>query len=603
MIDLEAARYLWHPIAASSDLVPRHVFHAQILGRELALWRADDDNVNAWENRCLHRGVRLSIGINDGTELLCQYHGWRYANRTAGCTYIPAHPADAPARTICNNTYPAMEQYGLVWSGESPEGPLPVLSTVDTSFFTPLRAVTVNATSQDLLLPLIQGYTTRLPASDDNRPRYGADTPDAFTIILRVADRSQTGSTPVADIAFFLQPVDAGRTTIRGILCGIDEHNTDAQTLNDLLRFHNRLLCTIRDRLESTLADAPSPAPWIPIIAAVSENQASLPAMSDTGNSTPLRIRVASIDSLSPTVRHFRFEPLDDLPESQLPTAQPGAHIDVQLPNGLVRQYSLINGPGETDHYAIAVKREAASRGGSQALHEQLRVGDLLASSVPRNNFTLRRDAEHTHLIAGGIGLTPLLAMARALHHMGRPYTLHHFAAQDTELLFQSELQAMSGEYLCHVGLTPSQTAATMAELLATPDAHQHLYLCGPAPMLQCARDTAAACQWPEHTVHFEYFSNPEARDDSSAFEVDLARSGLSLNVPAGQSLLSVLRENGVTLPSSCEQGACGTCRVTVLDGTPDHQDVYLSESEKARGDCLMSCVSRARSQKLTLDL
>ena len=108
----------WFPIASSSDLVARHVYHAQLLGREFAVWRADDGNVNVWENRCLHRGVRLTIGINEGSELRCQYHGWRYANRTAGCTYIPAHPADAPARTICNNTYPVKEAMGMVWSGE-----------------------------------------------------------------------------------------------------------------------------------------------------------------------------------------------------------------------------------------------------------------------------------------------------------------------------------------------------------------------------------------------------------------------------------------------------------------------------------------------------
>jgi len=275
----------------------------------------------------------------------------------------------------------------------------------------------------------------------------------------------------------------------------------------------------------------------------------------------------------------------------------------VQLPNGLVRQYSLTNGPGQTDHYAIAVKRADPSTGGSQALHENLRVGDLLASSAPRNNFTLRRDAEHTHLIAGGIGLTPLLAMARALHHMERPFTLHHFAADESELLFKDELQSMSGNYRTHIALDASQTATRLAELLCSPDEHQHLYLCGPAPMLQCARDTATALHWPDQNVHFEYFQNLETRDDSATFDVHLARSGMTLNVPAGQSLLSVLRKNGVALASSCEQGACGTCRVAVLDGTPDHQDVYLSDSEKARNDCLMSCVSRARSDKLTLDL
>ena len=478
-----------------------------------------------------------------------------------------------------------------------------MLSTLDTSFVTPLRAVTVNAASQQMLLPLIQGYTVHLSASNETRPRYGADTPDAFTIILRAINRDDNQATPTPDIAFFLQPVDAARTTIRGVLCGIDEHNTNPQVLNDLLRFHNRLLCNIRERIETALADEATPSPWVPVIATVSENQASLPPLTDAGRSAALRVRVASIESLSPTVKSLRLEPLSDSPESQLPAPQPGAHIDVHLPGGLVRQYSLINGPGQTDHYAIAVKRSEPSTGGSKALHEDIRMGDVLATSAPRNNFTLRRDAVHTHLIAGGIGLTPLLAMARALHHMGRPYTLHHFVSQETELLFQEELQDTSGSYHVHIDLNPSQTAAKLAELLSHPAEHHHLYLCGPSPMLQCARETATAFEWPDHNVHFEYFQNLEERDDSTSFDVDLARSGLSLNVPAGQSLLAALRNHGITLPSSCEQGACGTCRVTVLEGTPDHQDVYLNDLEKARGDCLMSCVSRARSDKLILDL
>ena len=133
----------WYPIASSTDLAKRHVYQAQLLGREFAVWRADDGYVNVWENRCLHRGVRLSIGINDGKELRCQYHGWRYANRTAGCTYIPAHPADAPARTICNNTYPAREASGLIWAGEKAQGDLPDLEGFDA--VSVLRPIPLNA--------------------------------------------------------------------------------------------------------------------------------------------------------------------------------------------------------------------------------------------------------------------------------------------------------------------------------------------------------------------------------------------------------------------------------------------------------------------------
>ena len=137
---------VWHPVATTQDLPQRHVFQGKLLGRELAVWRAEDDFVNVWENRCLHRGVRLSIGINDGRELRCQYHGWRYANRTAGCTYIPAHPADAPAQTICNRTFPAIERYGLVWSGEDPSGELPSIAVLDggNPFDTGAKVVTAD---------------------------------------------------------------------------------------------------------------------------------------------------------------------------------------------------------------------------------------------------------------------------------------------------------------------------------------------------------------------------------------------------------------------------------------------------------------------------
>ena len=133
----------WYPIASSLDVPKRHVYHAQLLGREFAVWRADVGNVNVWENRCLHRGVRLSIGINEGTELRCQYHGWRYANRTAGCTYIPAHPADAPSRTICNNTYPVCEFLGMIWSGEEAISDIPSFKNFDE--FTVLRPLPMNA--------------------------------------------------------------------------------------------------------------------------------------------------------------------------------------------------------------------------------------------------------------------------------------------------------------------------------------------------------------------------------------------------------------------------------------------------------------------------
>ena len=138
----------WFPVATSSDVPMRHVFQAQLLGREFAVWRADDGNVNVWENRCLHRGVRLSIGINEGSELKCQYHGWRYANRTAGCTYIPAHPADAPARTICNNTYKNYEKFGMIWTCENPDNSMPEIEGFTA--YTVLRPIPIDTSYKNI---------------------------------------------------------------------------------------------------------------------------------------------------------------------------------------------------------------------------------------------------------------------------------------------------------------------------------------------------------------------------------------------------------------------------------------------------------------------
>ncbi len=142
---------LWHPVACEFDLPYRHVYQGQLLGRELAIWRADDDFVNVWANRCLHHGVRLSIGTSDGTELRCGYHGWRYANRSAGCTYIPAHPADAPARTICNRIFPVVLRYGLIWTGEEPSGDGPMIDCLTNAAPFVLRNLPVDASAELVL--------------------------------------------------------------------------------------------------------------------------------------------------------------------------------------------------------------------------------------------------------------------------------------------------------------------------------------------------------------------------------------------------------------------------------------------------------------------
>lgn len=567
---------LWHPVAATEKIPLYHVYHGQLLGQELAIWRAEDGYINVWENRCLHRGVRLTIAQNDGRELKCQYHGWRYANRTAACTYIPAHPANAPARTITNRTFPIRNVGGLVWTtvGHPVEEPLAVPAGLVA------RPMPVAAAPTDALHVLLND-----PPQLDGVP----------------ASVSQLGALGVAITGVgvvFVQPVDGGRSIIRAVLDPAVPV-ASAQERLALLRAVDTELSGVRRRAEERTAQGPPPSRLSPRYEPVPSEIASMPAAGEH-RELPTRVRVARCWETAPGIRAFELESTTAAP---LPSGQPGAHLDVMLPGGQVRQYSLVNGPGETGAYVIAVRLTPDSTGGSRALHESVRTGDVLAVSLPRNNFPLRQDHERTVLIAGGVGVTPLLSMAQTLQSQGLQAQLHYFVTREEDVAFPERL-----EQLTHVdiraGRSPAQTADDLRELLsAGRQERTQLYICGPPPMLDAMRSIAAETGWPAGDVHFEYFRNDQVVDDSSRFEIVLSRSVMNLTVEPGATILQTVREAGVSVASSCEQGACGTCRVTVIDGRPDHQDVYLDDDEKAEGRCIMTCVSRSLSPKLTLDL
>ncbi len=580
----------WHPIAASSDLPFRHVYHGQLQGREFAVWRADDGYVNIWENRCLHRGVRLSIGINDGRELKCQYHGWRYSNRTAGCTYIPAHPADAPARTITNRTFPVEERYGFVWSSLEPDGAVPAVPGIAEGDLLVLRAIPVNAPAA-MVLDHLKTFRFQ-PSVDIAGEEAGVSVEARADFSIALKSHSGAGETLAV---FFVQPVDAARSVIRGVL---DRDVAGAVRLV-VLRHHNERLSALRDQVEAEAARTPALPAIEPVFEQVPPELAEMPALAPAGRRAAISVEVARKWLAAEGIAGFELRPVSGL----LPTFQPGAHVDLHLPNGLIRQYSIVNGPGETDRFVIGVKREPDSKGGSSCLHETVRAGDLLAISEPRNNFPLRRDAVKTLFVAGGIGITPLVAMAQALSHMGLPYELHYFAQNEAQLAFPERLSGLGPAVTRHLGLDPQGTAGRLLDISQGYEPGMHLYLCGPGPMLETARHMAAREGWPEEAVHFEYFKNTNTIDDSSEFEVALARSALTLKIPAGRTILEVLRENGVDMPSSCEQGACGTCLATVIEGEPDHQDVYLNAAERRSGTKIMTCVSRSRSPRLVLDI
>ena len=589
----------WHPVASEHDVPYRHVYHGQLLGRELAVWRADDDYVNVWENRCLHRGVRLSIGTNDGTELRCQYHGWRYANRSAGCTYIPAHPADAPARTICNRTFPSVERYGLVWSGESPVGDPPTIDVLEEGTPFGLRNLPVNASAELTVRHLrthrfLPSGSLASGSADGSAENAGSgemtvDWADDYSVALTARAGGAASSA-----VFFVQPVDSGRSVIRGVLT----ETPPAGEQLAVLRHHAAELNALVAKIEDEAARLPAPEPMVAALQQVPLHLAEMPE-APAGRQAALRVQVSRKWATSAGVAAFELSPISGV----LPTFQPGAHIDVHLPNGLVRQYSITNGPGETSCYRIGVKLEPDSSGGSICLHETVREGDVLAISEPRNNFPLRRDSTRTILLAGGIGITPLLSMAQALKRMGLRFELHCFVQSEDHIAFADVIEPLGQSVVRHLGLAPTDTVDEIRRLVAERNQFTHLYVCGPGPMLEAARHEAAAAGWPDEAVHFEYFKNTNEIDDSSTFEVALARSALTVTVPSGTTILEVLRSNGVPMASSCEQGACGTCVATVLEGEPDHQDVYLNESDHRAGDRIMTCVSRARSDRLVLDL
>ncbi len=292
-----------------------------------------------------------------------------------------------------------------------------------------------------------------------------------------------------------------------------------------------------------------------------------------------------------------------------LPAFEAGAHVDVHLPGGLIRQYSIASAPADTSRYVLCVRREPASRGGSASVHERLRVGDALKISLPRNLFALR-DGEHHVLVAGGIGITPLLAMAQQLHAAGASFELHYYARTLGEIAFRPLLTAGLGAGAVHLHCADEgrDARAFLPEALSQGGQGRQLYLCGPAVFMDHVSAAAQASGWPVDHIHSEAFAPVVAAvaDGAAAeqsFEVELASSGQVFTVAPGRSIASVLGEAGVAVSLSCEMGMCGACLTDVVDGIPDHRDTVQSDQEKAGNAQMTLCCSRSHSPRLTLGL
>jgi phthalate 4,5-dioxygenase reductase subunit len=312
-----------------------------------------------------------------------------------------------------------------------------------------------------------------------------------------------------------------------------------------------------------------------------------------------MALRIASASDAANGIRSFELVSQDGAP---LPAFTPGSHVTVQAPNDALRKYSLCNDPGDRSRYVITVKRDPNGQGGSLSLADEAKAGDILPTSWPDNAFPLVDTAAGYIFIAGGIGITPILSMIRSFGELPpAPWKLYYFTQSPETTAFLDELSApeLRKHVVIHHDYGDMAQAFDLWPVLERPSS-KHIYCCGPRGLMDAVRDMAG--HWSPANVHFESFNQGgQVKPDDKPFTVKLARSGQTLDIPVGKSILSVLREAGCKVRASCESGTCGTCRTGLLEGDADHRDMVLMPEEM--GSQIMVCVSRAKSEQIVIDL
>jgi tetrachlorobenzoquinone reductase len=310
-----------------------------------------------------------------------------------------------------------------------------------------------------------------------------------------------------------------------------------------------------------------------------------------------IEVRLTAIRYAARDINLYEFRRPDG---AELPAYAPGAHIDLHLPNGLIRNYSLTVAKPEPGAYTFGIKRDGASRGGSRLIHDELKVGRIVKISAPRNDFPLDENAAHSILIAGGIGITPIWCMVQRLAELGRSFTLHYACGSRAEMAFLEALEGLPQARLHFDDEQGGQVLDVAAIVRAAPRAAQ-LYCCGPAAML--AAFEVATADLPRAQVHVEYFTPKAQPSRTGGFIVELKRSGREFFIPEGHTILSVLLDEGIDVDYSCELGICGACEQRVLAGEPEHRDSILTEEEQAENQRVMICCAGCKSERLVLDL
>ncbi|MEQ8286670.1 PDR/VanB family oxidoreductase [Thalassospira sp.] len=319
------------------------------------------------------------------------------------------------------------------------------------------------------------------------------------------------------------------------------------------------------------------------------------------------KVTIQQVHDLTDRIRGFDLVAADG---ASLPPCDPGAHIKVTVTDNTgqtaKRSYSVIN-PGQTDRYQIAVLREVEGDGGSLFMHQHLQIGSVVDIELPQNDFPLVADATKTILIAGGIGITPILAMANSLKQADKGFTVHYSSRTRHDMALMEEiLEQADGRCTLYFDGGEASRGMPLASILGTPETGKHVYVCGPGGLIDAVLATARRNRWAADNVHYERFSTPAAQLDDSSFEVHLAQSGKSFEVPIGKSILDVLIDEGIDPLYDCKKGNCGICTSVVLsrDGDLSHRDAYLSDSQKSQNDQMCICVSRMQGKGcLSLDL
>jgi ferredoxin-NADP reductase len=323
-------------------------------------------------------------------------------------------------------------------------------------------------------------------------------------------------------------------------------------------------------------------------------------------SSLVILVRVDLVRDEAPGIRSYVISRIDGLP---FPAYEPGAHIDVTSPSGITRQYSLCGDPDHPGQQVFAVKREAASRGGSSSLHDHVEAGTQLVIGEPRNLFRLHDAADEHLLVAAGIGVTPLISMAYRLLVTSARFTLHYFVRDIGSAAFIPLLSAppFAARVRLHSGIEPADIDREIAACLAGTSPGAHVYTCGPGAFMERVV-AVATTHFPVESIHLERFaSDPDALEnalkDADAFDVEIASTGEKVRVEKGQTIVDALESINIFVETSCGEGVCGTCMIDVISGEPDHRDQVLSASERASNNVICCCISRSKSQVLVLDL